>query len=172
VGDRLEPSLTLRKTGRRNRLSFQLQEGHPPAQIMNLQAEQTATAGAASNQALQESKALRGRRYRAPALSPSGGASVVMRPPAGHSPAAFAVRPGAPWGAMSAHGTPHPGIGAPWSPWRSMDAMPSGGPRRPSSDRDFGAMVRRPAPNRPGRPDSREVIHRLILIRYVPEAGP
>jgi hypothetical protein len=31
VGDRLEPSLTLRKTGRRNRLSFQLQEGHPPA---------------------------------------------------------------------------------------------------------------------------------------------
>jgi hypothetical protein len=31
VGDRLEPSLTLRKTGRRNRLTFQLQEGHPPA---------------------------------------------------------------------------------------------------------------------------------------------
>src|SRR5262249_12715262 len=29
VGARLEPSLTLRKTGRRNRLSFQLQEGHP-----------------------------------------------------------------------------------------------------------------------------------------------
>src|SRR5262249_13518999 len=29
VGDRLEPSLTLRKTGRRNRLSFQLQVGHP-----------------------------------------------------------------------------------------------------------------------------------------------
>jgi hypothetical protein len=29
VGDRLEPSLTLRKTGRRNRLTFQLQEGHP-----------------------------------------------------------------------------------------------------------------------------------------------
>jgi hypothetical protein len=29
VGDRLEPSLTLRKTGRRNRHTFQLQEGHP-----------------------------------------------------------------------------------------------------------------------------------------------
>jgi uncharacterized protein YcbX len=29
VGDRLEPRLTLCKTGRRNRLSFQLQEGHP-----------------------------------------------------------------------------------------------------------------------------------------------
>jgi hypothetical protein len=30
VGDRLEPRLTLCKSGRRNRLSFQLQEGHPP----------------------------------------------------------------------------------------------------------------------------------------------
>jgi hypothetical protein len=30
VGDHLEPSLTLRKTGRRNRLSFQPQAGHPP----------------------------------------------------------------------------------------------------------------------------------------------
>jgi len=29
AGDRLEPSLTLRKIGRRNRLTFQLQEGHP-----------------------------------------------------------------------------------------------------------------------------------------------
>jgi hypothetical protein len=29
VGSRLEPSLTLRKTGRRNRPSFQLREGHP-----------------------------------------------------------------------------------------------------------------------------------------------
>jgi hypothetical protein len=29
VGNRLEPSWTLRKTGRRNRLTFQLQEGHP-----------------------------------------------------------------------------------------------------------------------------------------------
>src|SRR5262249_26838843 len=29
VGNRLDPSLTLRKTGRRNRLTFQLQEGQP-----------------------------------------------------------------------------------------------------------------------------------------------
>jgi hypothetical protein len=29
VGRRLEPSLTLRKAGKRNRSSFQLQEGHP-----------------------------------------------------------------------------------------------------------------------------------------------
>ena len=31
VGDRLEPSLASRQTGRRNRLSFQLQEGYPRA---------------------------------------------------------------------------------------------------------------------------------------------
>jgi hypothetical protein len=30
VSDRLEPRLTLCKTGARNRLSFQLQEGYPP----------------------------------------------------------------------------------------------------------------------------------------------
>jgi GxxExxY protein len=29
LGDRLEPSLTSRKTGKRNRPTFQLQEGHP-----------------------------------------------------------------------------------------------------------------------------------------------
>ena len=36
MGDHLEPSLTLCKTGTRNRLSFQLQEGHPRAFFMTV----------------------------------------------------------------------------------------------------------------------------------------
>ena len=47
VGNRLDPSLTLRKTGRRNRLTFQLQEGHPPTQSRGSSRLRTTSTGTA-----------------------------------------------------------------------------------------------------------------------------